>query len=73
VRVTTTETGAEAEAEVETAFTYDAVNQRVVLTLCFARAGIYRAAVSYDSTLLLNGEFDCIVLTGELIHGLERS
>jgi hypothetical protein len=49
------------------------VNQRVVLTLCFARAGIYRAAVSYDSTLLLNGEFDCIVLTGELIHGLERS
>ncbi|XP_059055440.1 apoptosis-resistant E3 ubiquitin protein ligase 1 [Achroia grisella] len=44
-------------------FAYDAVNQRVVVSLTFPRAGIYRAAVFYDSVMLLNGEFDCIVLT----------
>lgn len=47
-------------------FSYDNVNQRVILTLCFERAGVYRAAVFYEDVLLLNGEFDCIVLTGDL-------
>lgn len=52
------------------AFHYDAVNQRVSMTLCFERAGIYRAAVFYDKVLLHNGQFDCIVLTGRSARAL---
>lgn len=48
-------------------FTYDNVNQRVSMSLCFERAGVYRAQVLYEDILLHNGEFDCIVLTGTLM------
>lgn len=43
-------------------FEYDAVNKRVIMTVVFERAGVYRAQVLYDNVVLLNGEFDCIVL-----------
>lgn len=44
-------------------FEYDAVNQRVSVALCFAAAGVFRAALRYDGALLHNGEFECIVLS----------
>ncbi|XP_045494960.1 apoptosis-resistant E3 ubiquitin protein ligase 1 isoform X2 [Colias croceus] len=44
-------------------FEYDSVNQRVSVTLCFPRAGVFRAAIYYEGVLLHNGQFDCIVLT----------
>ncbi|KAM3963767.1 LOW QUALITY PROTEIN: apoptosis-resistant E3 ubiquitin protein ligase 1 [Aphomia sociella] len=53
-------------------FAYDAVNQRVTMTLTFPRAGIYRAAVYYEGVLLLNGEFDCIVLTASDTATVQR-
>ncbi|XP_026314729.1 apoptosis-resistant E3 ubiquitin protein ligase 1 [Hyposmocoma kahamanoa] len=55
------------------AFHYDAVNQRVSMTLCFERAGIYRAAVFYDKVLLHNGQFDCIVLTAGDAASVQRN
>ncbi|CAB3235318.1 unnamed protein product [Arctia plantaginis] len=54
-------------------FSYDNVNQRVILTLCFERAGVYRAAVFYDDVLLHNGEFDCIVLTASDTATVQRN
>ncbi|XP_049868280.1 apoptosis-resistant E3 ubiquitin protein ligase 1 isoform X2 [Pectinophora gossypiella] len=44
-------------------FQYDSVNQRVTMSLCFDKPGIYRAALYYEQVLLQNGQFDCIVLT----------
>ncbi|XP_075974359.1 apoptosis-resistant E3 ubiquitin protein ligase 1 isoform X2 [Anticarsia gemmatalis] len=54
-------------------FSYDSVNQRVILALCFERAGVYRAAVFYDDVLLHNGEFDCIVLTASDTATVQRN
>ncbi|CAB3238824.1 unnamed protein product [Arctia plantaginis] len=54
-------------------FSYDNVNQRVILTLCFERAGVYRAAVFYADVLLHNGEFDCIVLTASDTATVQRN
>ncbi|CAH2240536.1 jg6451 [Pararge aegeria aegeria] len=53
------------ELSAAASFEYDAVNQRVSVALCFPRAGVFRAAIYYDRVLLHNGEFDCIVLTGD--------
>ncbi|XP_047530174.1 apoptosis-resistant E3 ubiquitin protein ligase 1 isoform X1 [Vanessa atalanta] len=53
-------------------FEYDAVNQRVSLALCFPRPGVFRAAVYYERVLLLNGEFDCIVLTAGDTASVQR-
>ncbi|VVD03316.1 unnamed protein product [Leptidea sinapis] len=44
-------------------FEYDSVNQRVSVSLCFPRPGVYRAAIYYNGEILHNGHFDCIVLT----------
>ncbi|CAH0692663.1 unnamed protein product [Chilo suppressalis] len=44
-------------------FSYDSVNERASLSLTFPAPGVYRAAVAYEGTVLLNGEFDCIVLS----------
>ncbi|XP_063624690.1 apoptosis-resistant E3 ubiquitin protein ligase 1 [Cydia splendana] len=55
------------------AFQYDAVNQRVSMTLCFPQAGLYRAGIYYESVLLHNGEFDCIVLTASDTATLQRN
>ncbi|KAJ8721167.1 hypothetical protein PYW07_001942 [Mythimna separata] len=54
-------------------FAYDAVNQRVSMTLCFERAGVYRAQVLYEGVLLHNGEFDCIVLTASDTATVQRN
>ncbi|XP_026733196.1 apoptosis-resistant E3 ubiquitin protein ligase 1 isoform X1 [Trichoplusia ni] len=54
-------------------FTYDNVNQRVSMSLCFERAGVYRAQVLYEDILLHNGEFDCIVLTASDTATVQRN
>ncbi|XP_041982251.1 apoptosis-resistant E3 ubiquitin protein ligase 1 isoform X2 [Aricia agestis] len=61
-----------AEEPMAAAFEYDAVNQRASVTLTFERADVYRAAVRYDGELLLNGEFDCIVLTANDTAAVSR-
>ncbi|KAI8422851.1 hypothetical protein MSG28_006593 [Choristoneura fumiferana] len=54
-------------------FQYDAVNERVSMSLCFPQAGLYRAGIYYESVLLHNGEFDCIVLTASDTATLQRN
>ncbi|CAH0581652.1 unnamed protein product [Chrysodeixis includens] len=54
-------------------FTYDSVNQRVSMSLCFEHAGVYRAQVLYEDVLLHNGEFDCIVLTASDTATVQRN
>ncbi|XP_052755161.1 apoptosis-resistant E3 ubiquitin protein ligase 1 [Galleria mellonella] len=70
-----TPVGGEVDKELSSSatFVYDAVNQRVTMTLTFPRAGIFRAAVYYDGGLLLNGEFDCIVLTASDTATVQRN
>lgn len=53
-------------------FAYDSVNQRVSMSLCFAAPGIYRASVYCGPVLLLHGQFDCIVLTGNCLSAPAR-
>ncbi|KAL4721148.1 hypothetical protein ACJJTC_012385, partial [Scirpophaga incertulas] len=60
--VTADEVAASSDAACA-AFSYDAVNQRVSLTLKFPRTGLYRVKVTYKGESLMNGDFDCIVLT----------
>ncbi|KAF9795811.1 hypothetical protein SFRURICE_013817 [Spodoptera frugiperda] len=54
-------------------FSYDSVNQRVSVSLCFERAGLYRARVLYRGQMLHNGEFDCIVLTASDTATVQRN
>uniref|UniRef100_A0A2A4K2U1 HECT-type E3 ubiquitin transferase n=1 Tax=Heliothis virescens TaxID=7102 RepID=A0A2A4K2U1_HELVI len=54
-------------------FAYDGVNQRVSVALCFPRAGVYRARLLYEGVMLLNGEFDCIVLTASDTATVQRN
>ncbi|XP_060803597.1 apoptosis-resistant E3 ubiquitin protein ligase 1 [Amyelois transitella] len=67
--------GEEVDEELSSSatFSYDSVNQRVVMTLCFEKAGIYRAAIRLKGELLMNGEFDCIVLTERDAATVERN
>ncbi|KAJ0175869.1 hypothetical protein K1T71_009028 [Dendrolimus kikuchii] len=55
------------------AFQYDSVNQRVTMSMCFERAGVYRASIYYEGTLLHNGQFDCIVLTASDTATVQRN
>nr|XP_049696667.1 apoptosis-resistant E3 ubiquitin protein ligase 1 isoform X4 [Helicoverpa armigera] len=67
--------GGEVDEELSSSatFTYDAVNQRVSVALCFPRAGVYRAKLMYEGVMLLNGEFDCIVLTASDTATVQRN
>ncbi|XP_053612739.1 apoptosis-resistant E3 ubiquitin protein ligase 1 isoform X2 [Plodia interpunctella] len=73
--ITLSELGGEVDPELSSSatFTYDSVNQRVVLCLCFEKAGIYRAAIRLCGELLMNGEFDCIVLTASDTATVQRN
>ncbi|CAH0702163.1 unnamed protein product [Spodoptera exigua] len=67
--------GAEVDESLSSAatFSYDSVNQRVSVSLCFERAGLYRARVLYRGQMLHNGEFDCIVLTASDTATVQRN
>lgn len=54
-------------------FSYDAVNQRVTLTLRFERPGVYRANLLHEGEPLHNGQFDCIVLTASDSGTVQRN
>jgi len=45
---------------------------QVLMRLNFRKKGCFRACISYRDQPLSNGEFDIIVLSGELILVLER-
>ncbi|CAH2108693.1 unnamed protein product [Euphydryas editha] len=62
----------EPELGAAASFEYDAVNQRVSVTLCFPSPGVFRAAIYYERVLLHNGEFDCIVLTASDTASVQR-
>ena len=49
---------------------YEKSSGRIILNLTMSAEGCYRVQVSYSGITLVNGTFECVVLSGELtFHG----